>query len=78
MPSYKNTTEEYDLVFLADLPLSWKVARAGVDPLAPSALSAPFFLPKSQCEGDERNTYRPGKVCRFVVPDWLAEKHDLA
>ena len=77
MPSYKNTTEEYDLVFHAELPLSWKVSRAETDPLVPSPLAAPFFLPKSQVEPDERNVYRRGAVCRFTIPDWLAEKHDL-
>lgn len=36
-----------------------------------------FWLPKSQVDFDEK-MYRRHETVQVTIPDWLAEKHDLA
>ena len=36
------------------------------------------WLPKSQIEFDDSKEYKRHQVIRIGIPDWLAEKHDLA
>jgi hypothetical protein len=69
MSDHKSNVADYDLLYITQTEKGLCVRRSEDDQL--------FWLPKSQVEFDDKE-YRRHAVVSVTIPDWLAEKHDLA
>jgi hypothetical protein len=67
--SNKSNVADYDLMYVSETDKGLAVRTDGDASL--------FWLPKSQIDFPEKE-YRRNQIIRVTVPDWLAEKHDLA
>lgn len=67
--NHKSNVADYDLMYINQTDKGLHVRRSKDD--------ESFWLPKSQIEFDDRN-YRRHEIVSVAIPDWLAEKHDLA
>ena len=65
----KSNVADYDLLYQAETDKALCVRR--------SEEGDDFWLPKSQIEIDGKE-HRRGQVISVTIPDWLAEKNDLA
>jgi hypothetical protein len=61
---------DYDLLYVTQTEKALAVRRSEDDELV--------WLPKSQIEFDDSKEHKRHAVIRVGIPDWLAEKHDLA
>ena len=67
--NYKSNIAEYELIYETETHLALAVKYSEDDET--------IWLPKSQIEFDGRD-YKRHQIIRVTIPDWLAEKHDLA
>lgn len=67
--SHKSDVADYDLLYVSQTGKALAVRR--------SEDHETIWLPKSQIQFDDKE-YRRHAVIRVTIPDWLAEKHDLA
>lgn len=65
----KSNVADYDLLYVSQTEKALAVRRSENDEMV--------WLPKSQIEFDDKD-YKRHSVIRVTIPDWLAEKHDLA
>lgn len=65
----KSNVADYDLLYVSQTERGLAVRRSEDDEM--------FWLPKSQVQFDDKE-YRRLAVISVTIPDWLAEKHDLA
>jgi hypothetical protein len=68
--TYKSNVTDYDLLYIGQTEKALHVRRSEDDEA--------FWLPKSQIEFDDGRDYRRHAVVRVTIPDWVAERHDLA
>jgi hypothetical protein len=69
MPQYKSNVADYDLLYVTQTYKALGVRRSSEHDI--------IWLPKSQIEFEDKE-YKPSSVISVTIPDWLAEKHDLA
>lgn len=69
MDPMKSNVADYDLIYIGQTEMALNVRR--------SEDHESFWLPKSQIEYEDKQ-YRRYAVMLVTIPDWLAEKHDLA
>jgi len=60
---------EYDLLYVTESEKGLAVRQSEDHTMV--------WLPKSKIEFKEEN-YKRHQVIKVIIPDWLAEKHDLA
>jgi hypothetical protein len=70
MASFKSNVADYDLIYQTEKGGGLCVRREinGED----------IWLPLSQIQYDDGKLYKRNSVITVTIPDWLAEKHDLA
>jgi hypothetical protein len=68
--SHKENVADYDLIYQTEKGGGLCVRREidGED----------IWLPLSQIEFDSGTLHKRNSVIKVIIPDWLAEKHDLA
>lgn len=66
---FKSNVADYDLLYIGQTDRALHVRRSEDDEA--------FWLPKSQIEFEDKE-YRRHEAVQVAIPDWLAEKHDLA
>jgi hypothetical protein len=69
MPQYKSNVADYDLLYVTQTKKAIGVRR--------SEESEVIWLPKSEVDFEDKE-YKRNSVVSVTIPDWLAEKHDLA
>lgn len=67
--SYKSNVADYQLIYEAETPLALAIRASNESDVV--------WLPKSQIEFLDKHCIRGDKIW-VTIPDWLAEKHDLA
>jgi hypothetical protein len=66
---YKSDVADYDLIYVTQTEKGLGVRRSQEHDI--------FWLPKSQIEFEYKE-YKSGHTITVTVPEWLAQKHDLA
>jgi hypothetical protein len=61
---------DYEVLYVAQSEKALGIRRSEKEEI--------IWLPKSQIEFDDSKEYKRHTVIRIGIPDWLAEKHDLA
>lgn len=68
--SQPSNIADYDLLYVTQTEKALAVRRSEDHEMV--------WLPKSQVEFDDGKEYKRHAVIKVTIPDWLAEKHDLA
>jgi hypothetical protein len=69
MTAYKSNVTDYDLLYITQTDRGLAVRQSEEREM--------IWLPKSQIEFEDKD-YKRHATIRVTIPDWLAEKHDLA
>ena len=67
---YQSNVADYELIWHNESPSGKAIL------VSRSEEDEPFWLPISQVEYERKKA--PSKIVVVSIPDWLAEKHDLA
>lgn len=71
MTNYKSNVADYDVLFQVETERAIGIKRHDED-------TEVIWLPKSVCEFVGLGGCKRGSVIRVTIPDWLAEKYDMA
>lgn len=69
MTSFKSNVADYELLYVSQTEKGLAVRRSEDHEMC--------WLPKSQIEFEDKE-YKRHSIVRVTIPDWLAEKNDLA